>query len=119
MSGLEVVGLVAAIVSAFTGGTDLFIKWRDRKRQRRREAENNNAELILRRGAPAVQNEYDADFRRLGRAFARGDGETVYGQLVVYAELTFNRRNWSHGSYGAAHHDATCRYHSAQPSAVE
>ena len=74
MSGLEVLALLAAIVSAFTGGSELFMKWRARRRERKALKQNDAVGTILRRGAPEVKAEYDRDFARLGRVFARGDG---------------------------------------------
>ena len=77
MSGLEVVALVAAIVSAFTGGSQLFSKWKERRHERRLEAQNEVVGTSLQRGTREVQTEYDRDFARLGAAFAQGHRVTV------------------------------------------
>lgn len=73
MSGLEVVGLVAGIVSAFSGAASLYRDWRKGRREREQRQENENLEAVVRQGGPDIQEEYDRDFRRLGQVFARGD----------------------------------------------
>ena len=76
MSGLEVVGLVAGIVSAFTGAGGLFRNWRRDRKERRLQEKNQRLEQTLVKGSSDVQTTYDHDFRRLGPMFARGDGMT-------------------------------------------
>ena len=76
MSGLEVVGLVAGIVSAFAGAGSLFRNWRRDRKERRRQEKNRHLEQALIKGSSDVQKTYDDDFRRLGPVFARGDGRT-------------------------------------------
>ena len=73
MSGIEVVGLVAAIVSAFTSATDLFIKWKEKRKDGRKQKNNESAEMVLRTSGSEVQREYDRDFAMLGEAFSKGD----------------------------------------------
>jgi hypothetical protein len=71
MSGLEVVGLVCAIVSAFTGAAALI---RKRKAKKEKQAVQEALEQSLALGPPSVRGEYDHGFARLGPRFARGDG---------------------------------------------
>ena len=74
MSGIEVVALVAGIVSAFTGAGSLFRSWRRDRKERQRQEKNQHLEQALVKGSSDVQKTYDDDFRRLGPMFARGDG---------------------------------------------
>ena len=74
MSGIEVVALVAGIVSAFTGAGTLFRSWRRDRKERQRQEKNQHLEQALVKGSSDVQKTYDDDFRRLGPMFARGDG---------------------------------------------
>ena len=76
MSGLEVVALVAGIVSAFTGAGTLFRNWRRDRKERRKQEKNQRLEQTLVKGSSDVQTTYNDDFRRLGPMFARGDGMT-------------------------------------------
>ena len=71
MSGLEVVGLVCAIVSAFTGAAELIRRRKAKKTKNAKEA----VEKSLALGPPTVRGEYDHGFARLGPRFAKGDGE--------------------------------------------
>ena len=79
MSGIEVVGLVCAIVSAFTGAAALL-----KKRKAKKEAKRLAVEQSLAIGPPTVQGEYDRDFARLGQKFAKGDGESTSCLLIKY-----------------------------------
>ena len=72
MSGIEVVGLVCAIVSAFTGAAALLKKRTAKKEDAKREREAVEKSLGI--GPPTVQGEYDRDFARLGPIFAKGHG---------------------------------------------
>jgi hypothetical protein len=78
MSGLEIIGVVAGIVSAITavGGA---IKKARRERQAKLQAATQNLETrlitTLDNGPPRINGEYDNDVGRLGSAFSRGDGE--------------------------------------------
>lgn len=78
MSGLEIAASVAAIVSAFTGATNLFRSWRSSRRNKARASSSaprdTDVETSLVRGSQRTQQEYDADYARLGRVFAVGDG---------------------------------------------
>jgi hypothetical protein len=78
MSGLEIVAGVAAIVGAFNGSVTLYRSWRDKRRERLENAQNQNLERSLRIGGATVQREYDTHFARLGRQFAVGDGMYLY-----------------------------------------
>ncbi|MCJ1230610.1 hypothetical protein MMC12_007284 [Toensbergia leucococca] len=73
MSGLEVVGLIAGITSAFVGAKSYLLarKKREEVKAKRQEAEALRTSLV--RGKTEVQEEYDSDFARLGAPFARGD----------------------------------------------
>ena len=74
MSGMEVVALVAGIVSAFSGATNLYRSWRKDKKERREKKANQRLEKVLGENGHQVQKSYDDDFRRLGAVFTRGDG---------------------------------------------
>jgi hypothetical protein len=74
MPVLEVVAAVAGIVSAFNGSVNLYRSWRDKKRERRLNSQNQNLETSLVAGSTTVRNEYNAHFARLGQRFAAGDG---------------------------------------------
>lgn len=78
MSGLEVVGLVAAIVSAFAGGKELSTAWRkhrEKKRASKQQHDDKDVETSMVKGKSKVQKKYNEDFRKLGASFARGDGK--------------------------------------------
>ncbi|KAH8719420.1 hypothetical protein GQ44DRAFT_829304 [Phaeosphaeriaceae sp. PMI808] len=75
MSGIEVVALVAAIVSAFTG-TASYLK--GRKKRKIEKAEKKKKELSKLQDAvvlapPKIQREYNRDVARIGPKFASGD----------------------------------------------
>ncbi|KAE9375165.1 hypothetical protein N431DRAFT_402497 [Stipitochalara longipes BDJ] len=74
MDPVSIVGLVCAIVSAFTGAASLFKERKARKRGRT-EKEKSAAALqkSLEIAPPQVQREYDDDFSRIGERFATGD----------------------------------------------
>jgi hypothetical protein len=72
MSGIEVVGLVCAVVSAFTGVAALLKRRKAKKEEAEREREAVEKSLAI--GPPTVLGEYDRDFTRLGPMFAKGDG---------------------------------------------
>jgi hypothetical protein len=73
MSGLEVVGIVCAIISAFTGAAALVKK---RKAKKEKKAAQEALEKSLELGPFSVQGEYDHGFARLGQRFAKGDGKS-------------------------------------------
>lgn len=74
MSGLEVVAVVASIVSAYGAASTLYGEWRRRKRKRKQESANKKLKQLMKTGGAEVREEYDRNFRRLGRAFEKGDG---------------------------------------------
>ncbi|KAH7079316.1 hypothetical protein BKA63DRAFT_263650 [Paraphoma chrysanthemicola] len=75
MSGVEVVALVAAIISAFTGTISLLKERRARKRNKTRERLEDMDRLrrAMIEAPTQIQLEYDYDFARIGPAFASGD----------------------------------------------
>jgi hypothetical protein len=75
MSGIEIATSVAAIVQAFNESVTLYRSWRDKRRGRLGNAQNQNLERSLTIGGTTVQREYDGHFARLGCKFAVGDGE--------------------------------------------
>lgn len=74
MSGVEVVGIVAGIVSAFTAAAKLLNDWKEKKRERKEHRENINLSVSLVSGSSDVQSKYDQYVARVGRTYAIGDG---------------------------------------------
>lgn len=74
MFGLEVVGIVASIISAFVSSASLFREWREKRRERRKNDQNSILQISLSSGSSQIQGEYEQDFSRLGSRFAVGDG---------------------------------------------
>ncbi|KAF4625296.1 hypothetical protein G7Y89_g12873 [Cudoniella acicularis] len=83
MSGIEIVAGVAAVVQAFNGSVTLYRSWRDKRRERLENAQNQNLERSLTIGGTTVQREYDGHFARLGREFAVGD-DRAKAELTGY-----------------------------------
>jgi hypothetical protein len=75
MSGLEVVGLVAAIIGTFSGTASYLQDRKKRKAAARKAKEEQRLKESLALGPQYVQGEYDRDFARYGQKFAVGDGE--------------------------------------------
>ena len=75
MSGLEIIGLVAGIVSAFSSAGTFFLDWKKKRREREQQQANQRLQQLVQSGGGDIQTEYDQDFRRLGQVFARGDGK--------------------------------------------
>ncbi|KAJ9298999.1 hypothetical protein DTO271G3_3241 [Paecilomyces variotii] len=79
MSGAEVVAVVAcvaAIVSAYTDGAELVKRIKEKREAKRRksaEQKIQDLELSLASGPPAVQTQYDSNFRRFGTQYEQGD----------------------------------------------
>jgi hypothetical protein len=75
MSGLEVIGLVADIVSAFSGIASFLAERKKRKKEktRTRSEEMNKLRDTVKLAPPQIQQEYDHDFARIGPKFAAGD----------------------------------------------
>lgn len=81
MSGAEpvvVLGLVCAIVSAFTGAAALLQQRKAKNQEQSRQAEQEAVEQSLVDGAPSVQRQYDYGFARLGERFKRGDSMSLH-----------------------------------------
>ena len=92
MSGLEIAASVAAIVSAFSGATSLFRSWRNDRRKSKKAvsaARDEDLETSLVKGERRTREEYDADYAKLGRAFAIGDGIFPQSFLVKLFEEMF------------------------------
>lgn len=79
VTGLEVAGLVAAIVSAFSGASSLAEKIRERRAQERK----GKPQKKLEEARNDVDDEYQFNHRRLGHRFAVGDGMPL-NQLTTY-----------------------------------
>ena len=87
ITGLEVAGVVAAIVSALNSAATLYQDWRNARRERKDRKENEDLNQLVKYSGLQVQQEYDQDFRRLGQGFARGDG-TPDAVHIVRWQLT-------------------------------
>lgn len=83
MSGLEVVGVIAGIISAYTSAHLVFQNWRKARESRRHNKQNLKLDNSLLVGSSTIQQTYDEHFARLGRRFAVGDGELTrdYGSF--------------------------------------
>ena len=73
---------MAAIVTAYRDGADMVLALRERQRERgmahlyRGEQRlMEDLEMSLARGSDVVQSQYERDARRVGEAFAEGDGK--------------------------------------------
>lgn len=77
MSGLEVVGAVSAVVSAFHGGAELvkIIKKRHRRRKTRQAFQEEALQESLQTGEKQVGLRYATDYNELGVRFRMGDGK--------------------------------------------
>ncbi|GAD92856.1 predicted protein [Paecilomyces variotii No. 5] len=79
MSGMEVlavVACVAAIVSAYNDGAELVKRIKAKREAKRRalaDQATHGLEVSLARGPPAVQTQYDSNFRRFGAQYEQGD----------------------------------------------
>ncbi|ORX99540.1 hypothetical protein BCR34DRAFT_592856 [Clohesyomyces aquaticus] len=77
MSGLEVVGAVAAVVSAFHGGSELVAHIKKKRRRRSKEKEEFEEKQLqesLHDGETTVGQRFDQDVRELGEIVRIGDG---------------------------------------------
>ncbi|KAL3473424.1 hypothetical protein BJX99DRAFT_233702 [Aspergillus californicus] len=86
MSGLEVVALIPAIVSAFGTISVEYREWRKRRDDRRSQSKNVALQKRLTGNGEAVQDEYDEDLRLLGPVFRRGDStgrESLMQHLII------------------------------------
>ena len=75
MSGVEVVGTICGIISAFTGAYAAFTKWRKKRKERKQEPQNQALEDSLKSGASDIQIHYAQYVVLLGPRFASGDGD--------------------------------------------
>ena len=85
MSGLEIVAVVAGIVSAITAvGGAIKKARRERKAALQAATQNLETQLIttLDNGPPRINGEYSNDVARIGSAFSRGDGESLLAAFV-------------------------------------
>jgi hypothetical protein len=87
MSGLEVVASIAAIVSGFASGYDMFRDWQEKRRrvkktkqkgEKKTKSRSEEIEEKLRDTGQLIRQEYNRDFNRLGMRFAVGDGKAPY-----------------------------------------
>ncbi|KAJ5360088.1 hypothetical protein N7517_009279 [Penicillium concentricum] len=86
MSGLEIVALIPAIVSAFGTISVEYRAWRKQREDRRNKDKNLALQKRLAGNGETVQNEYDEDLRLLGPAFQRGDSigrESLMHHLII------------------------------------
>ena len=89
ITGLEVGGLVAAIVSALSQATQAYQGWRDARRGRKGREDNERLQDVVSTSSELIQQEYAENFRRLGEAFARGDGMHEKSPNTKNAMLNF------------------------------
>ncbi len=78
MSGLEVVGVIAGIISAYTGAHVVFQNWRKARESRRHNKQNLKLDNSLVVGSSTIQQTYEDHFARLGQRFAVGDIELTW-----------------------------------------
>jgi hypothetical protein len=85
----QVVDIVCAIISAYTGAVSLFHARKERK-EKQKEVEVSLEQSLI-SSPPRVQGEYDRDFARLGQVFATGDGKICPSNslLVSFAHKMF------------------------------
>ncbi|KXG50257.1 uncharacterized protein PGRI_062240 [Penicillium griseofulvum] len=86
MSGLEIIALIPAIVSAFGTISVEYRDWRKRRDDRRNKSKNVALQKLLAGNGETVQNEYDEDLRLLGPVFQRGDStgrESLMHHLII------------------------------------
>jgi hypothetical protein len=74
---MQVVGAVAAVVSAFHGGAELVAHIKKKRRRRskaQQEFEEKQLQDSLQSGQTAVEQRYVADIREMGEIVRIGDG---------------------------------------------
>jgi hypothetical protein len=107
MSGLEVVAAVAAVISAFHGGSELLkaIKAKRRKsREGQQEFEVKQLQDSFVSGEQQISLRYEQDRREFGDLMRIGDG-MFYSTPVHYYQLTMDHY-YSHSMEPAStHHD--------------
>jgi hypothetical protein len=83
----QVVDIVCAIISAYTGAAALLQARKERKESKRKQKEELDLERSLQRSLvrspPRLRGEYDHDFAKLGKVFARGDGKNFPLQFLA------------------------------------
>ncbi|KAF2473084.1 uncharacterized protein BDR25DRAFT_302100 [Lindgomyces ingoldianus] len=94
MSGLEVVGAVAAVVSAFHGGAELVAHIKKKRRRRsksQQEFEEKQLQDSLQTGETTVGQRYVADIKELGEIVRIGDAvardRLLHIAVVMQAEI--------------------------------
>jgi len=97
----EVSSCVSNLIQAFSNGTNVFKRLRERRRKRKARKENqppdtaNSDELqlskSLRRGPQELAEKYDACYSQTGHSFAKGDGKLHSGTYVVGATMLIYR----------------------------
>lgn len=77
MSGLEVVGAVSAVISAFHGGAELvkIIKKKHRRRRTRQAFREEALQESLQTGETQIGLRFATDYNELGVPFRMGDGK--------------------------------------------
>lgn len=75
MSGLEIVALVPAILSAYCAASSEYKAWRTRKKKRAKEAQNAALQTSLDNSGTIIQSQYKLDVQHLGHVFEKGDGK--------------------------------------------
>jgi hypothetical protein len=83
MSGLEIIALIPAIVSAFGTISVGYRDWRKRRDDRRNKSKNVALQKLLAGNGETVQNEYDEDLRLLGPVFQRGDSRGFFLLFIL------------------------------------
>ncbi|KAF7361035.1 hypothetical protein MSAN_01133900 [Mycena sanguinolenta] len=90
MPAIEILSLVAGIVSAFVACSTEYREWRTARTRRMERRRNIELQEMLEGNGPAIQAEYDDDVRRLGKVFARGD-ET--GRAALMEQMIILQNN--------------------------
>lgn len=91
MSGLEIAAGIAGIISGFiTVGRAVkaFQKSRKKKKQwlqSNAESAENRLICTIDNGPSRVNHEYNHDLQRIGKAFAQGDGNSIFYVLFTYS----------------------------------
>lgn len=89
MSGLEIVGAIAGIVSAIVAvGNAIKKARRERKAALQESTKALETQLVatLDNGPPRINNEYNRDVARIGPSFSRGDGKNCPIYKVISSD---------------------------------
>ncbi|KAJ5107172.1 hypothetical protein N7456_003847 [Penicillium angulare] len=97
MSGLEIVALIPAIVSAIAAVTVECRAWRKRKKERLAKTENLELETLLHESGPVVKSKHASGLQRFEEDFRIGDSighEALMEHLIVVqtTEISVLRR---------------------------